>query len=368
MRPVLSSLLPCGALMAASLLAGCAAPSSTPVAPSAAPEAAAISPAAEAAEATAAAANAVVQAAGPSLTSDAAPQALYAQWFAPQTAYTVQAAQALQAATDAYCAGQAPLASARQAFTRTAQQWDRTAAVAIGPQIERRTARLIDFQPLRLPLLQAALRKAPADLAAMEAIGAPAKGLPVTEHLLWSATPAAHSPACHYLQLVVADTVQELQQLQRATEVAAHSDQLDFEATGEFLNQWIGGVDRLRWQAMDKPLRSATATKPAQLTRAPSQGTVASWQAQWSGLRALAVDADKVSIVRLVEARGWMRLAGELRDAVAAVDAAMAGIASPTLDAIAPAGKQLAQLKHLVENDIALALDVTIGFSDADGD
>ena len=33
-----------------------------------------------------------------------------------------------------------------------------------------------------------------------------------------------------------------------------------------------------------------------------------------------------------------------------------------------PASRALSQLKHLVENDVALALDVTIGFSDADGD
>ena len=348
MRSVYRALLPCAAVLTATLTTGCTAPAATHAAPTA--------PAV------------VTMPAAPPLTSGAAAQALYAQWFAPQTTQALQAAQTLQQATQAYCQGAAPLAQPRQAFTQAAQQWERTAAVAMGPQIERRTARMIDFQPLRLPLLQAALRSAPTDLAGMERIGAPAKGLPVTEHLLWSAVAAPHSPACDYLQLVVADTVHELQQLHRATQAAAHSTALDFELNAEFLNQWVGGVERLRWQAMDKPLRSATPSKPAQLSRAPSGGTVASWQAQWAGLRALAVGDAQLSIVQLVQARGWQRLAGELQAAVAEVDTAMAGITAPHLDAVAPAVHQLGRLKHLVENDVALALDVTMGFSDADGD
>jgi hypothetical protein len=123
---------------------------------------------------------------------------------------------------------------------------------------------------------------------------------------------------------------------------------------------------------MDKPLRSANPGKPAAVTRAPSQGTLASWQAQWGSLRHLAVgDArqpDHVSIARLVEAQGWTRLADELRAAVQQADAAMQAVDRVELARTTPASRALSQLKHLVENDVALALDVTIGFSDADGD
>lgn len=334
-------LLPCLGLAAVANLTGCATSSAT-------------------APATAAAT--------PPLTSGAAAQALYAQWFAPRTAQVLQSAQQWQTATDAYCSGKADIAAPRQQFAHTAQNWDRTAAVAIGPQIERRSARMVDFQPMRLPLLKTAMRKAPANLAAMESVGAPAKGLPVAEHLLWTEIAAPNSPQCHYLQLVVADAVQELQHLHHATQAATTSAALDFEINAEFLNQWIGGIERLRWASMDKPLRSATPSKPAQLTRAASQGTIASWNAQWSSLRALAIGSEQLSIVQLVEARGWERLGGELRQAVAAVDRAMQAVDAPTLSAIAPAVKAMGQLKHLVENDVALALDITIGFSDADGD
>lgn len=308
----------------------------------------------------------------PPLTSGAAAQALYAQWFVPQSAQASASAQQLQAQLHTYCAGQSSLESVRTQFTQTTQDWERLSALAMGPQIERRTARMIDFQPMRPALLKSALRAAPKDLAAMETIGAPAKGFPTIEHLLWTEVVQPQTPACDYSRWVAADLAQELQALHQANVAASDVQQLNFESTSEFVNQWMGGVERLRWASMEKPLRSATAEKPAQVTRAASQGTVASWQAQWSALRTLAIGsddaADNVSIARLVQAQGWQRLADEVRDAVNKVDTAMQAIDQVDLNTIAPASKALSQLKHLVENDVALALDVTIGFSDADGD
>lgn len=315
-----------------------------------------------------------IQAASPAppLTSSAAAQALYAQWFVPQSAQARSAAQQLHHQLQQYCASQSPLNAVRAQFTQASQDWERLSALAMGPQIERRTARMIDFQPMRLPLLKAALRKAPKDLAAMETIGAPAKGFPALEHLLWTEVAKPATPACDYTRWVAADLVQELQALHQANVAASDFKQLDFESTGEFLNQWIGGVERLRWASMEKPLRSATPDKPAQVTRAASQGTLASWQSQWSALRTLAIgnqaQSDHVSIARLVEVQGWERLAHEVRDAVHKVDTGMQAVDQVHLQSTAPARTALSQLKHLVENDVALALDVTIGFSDADGD
>lgn len=207
----------------------------------------------------------------PPLTSGAAAQALYAQWFVPQSAQASASAQQLHSQVQQYCAGQAGLAAARAQFTQASQDWERLSALAMGPQIERRTARMVDFQPLRLPLLKTALRKAPQDLAAMETIGAPAKGFPAAEHLLWVDVAQPHTPACHYVGLVAAELAQEMHDLHQANLAASASTTLDFHSTAEFLNQWIGGLERLRWQSMDKPLRSASPGKPAAVTRAPSQ-------------------------------------------------------------------------------------------------
>lgn len=308
----------------------------------------------------------------PPITSGAAAQALYAQWFVPQSAQAIASAQQLQRKLEQYCAGKASLEAARMQFQQASQDWERLSALAMGPQIERRSARMLDFQPMRPALLKSALRKAPKDLAAMETIGAPAKGFPTAEYLLWTDVAQPHTAACTYASLVAADTAQELQTLHQANQQAAALTQLDFDSVGEFINQWVGGVERLRWAAMEKPLRSATATKPAALTRAASQGTLASWQAQWSALRTLAIgeaqQPESVNIARLVQVQGWERLANEVRDAVQSVDTAMQAIHTLDLDSVTPATQALSQLKHLVENDVALALDITIGFSDADGD
>jgi len=308
----------------------------------------------------------------PPLTSGAAAQRLYAQWFVPQSAKARTSAEQLHQQLQQYCAGRSSLEQARAQFAQASQDWERLSALAMGPQIERRTARMVDFQPMRPQLLQAALRKAPKNLAAMETIGAPAKGFPVAEHLLWADVAQAGTPACHYATLVAADLAQELRALHQANLAASQFTQLDFDSTAEFINQWVGGLERLRWQSMEKPLRSASSSKPAQLTRAASQGTLASWQAQWSALRSLTVgegqQPEQVSIARLVEVQGWERLAQEVREATQKVDSAMQAIQAPDLDNITAASKALNQLKHLVENDVAMALDISIGFSDADGD
>lgn len=308
----------------------------------------------------------------PPLTSGAAAQMLYAQWFVPQSAKARTSAEQLHQQLQQYCAGRSSLEQARAQFAQASQDWERLSALAMGPQIERRTARMVDFQPMRPQLLQAALRKAPKNLAAMETIGAPAKGFPVAEHLLWTDVAQAGTPACHYATLVAADLAQELRALHQANLAASQFTQLDFDSTAEFINQWVGGLERLRWQSMEKPLRSASSSKPAQLTRAASQGTLASWQAQWSALRRLTVgegqQPEQVSIARLVEVQGWEHLAQEVREATQKVDSAMQAIQAPDLDNITATSKALNQLKHLVENDVAMALDISIGFSDADGD
>ena len=133
----------------------------------------------------------------PPLTSGAAAQALYAQWFVPQSAQASTSAQQLQHQLQQYCAGTGKVEAVRTQFRQASQDWERLSALAMGPQIERRTARMIDFQPMRLPLLKSALRKAPKDVAAMETIGAPAKGFPAAEYLLWTDVAQPRTPTSH---------------------------------------------------------------------------------------------------------------------------------------------------------------------------
>lgn len=307
----------------------------------------------------------------------AATDNLYATWWVPQAQAAAASAQQLQRDLQSYCAqsagakATAALRTSRQQWQQAVINWERLSAVALGPMVQRRSARVVDFQPLRPKQLQAALAKAPQTLQEMESIGGPAKGFPALEQLLWTDAIAPQTPACHYATLAAADAAQELSALHQALEQQAKATLSDFFLHEDLVNQWVGGVERLRWANMDKPLRSAKPGKPAALPRSEAAHNLASWQAHWSGLRTLAVGAPGFSgttLAQLVAQRGWDNLAQRLRDAVHNVDQQLAAITAPTLEQVQPSVQALAQLKHLVESEVAPALDVTIGFSDADGD
>lgn len=321
----------------------------------------------------------------PFYTSTHAVQGLYGHWFKPQAEAASQAAQTLTSQVDAYCtgtgAGPATLESARQAYQQASNSWRRLSSVAIGPLVERRSSRLIDFQPLRPALLKKAILAQPKDLGALERIGAPAKGFPALEELLWKQVAAPNTPACAYAQLVAAEIAAEIAVLDTGYgELASKDWGDDSEATtetmGEFINQWLGGLERLRWLDMEKPLRSA-GNKPPELTRMHSDGTLQAWKAHWQGLRELAIRTDRsvptagedlVPLETYLRGRGLKPLADEWLQAVNAADAAMASLDQLDLASVEAAAKPLSALKRLMQTKVAKALEVNIGFSDADGD
>ncbi|WP_027016279.1 imelysin family protein [Comamonas composti] len=311
---------------------------------------------------------------------------LYAKWFAPGASQALGSAKALSLAVSAYCAadpGKAdgPLLAARQAFLASSTDWSRLSAVALGPLVDRRSARQVDFRPLRPALLKKAVQSAPADLAAMERIGAPAKGYPALEYLLWTQPAAPRTPSCAYGVLVAQEVAGEMQALEKGfAELAAQDWGEDGEATteamAEFINQWVGGLERLRWAEMEKPLRSA-GSKPPAWEHGPSAGAIAVWRAQWQGLRQLAVSVDRsvpaagsdlVPIEAYLRGRGLNPLADRWLKAVNEAEAAMAGLAVLGPAEVEAATKPLSRLKRLMEAEVAPALEVNIGFSDADGD
>lgn len=313
-------------------------------------------------------------------------QALYSKWFLPQSQAAAASAHLLHQRLQAYCAAgpeqaQQALQAARQAFVQSVQHWSQLSCVALGPLVERRSARLVDFRPLRPALLKKAMQSAPASLAAMERIGAPAKGYPALEHLLWTQPAAPGTPACAYAVLAAQEVGAELGLLERGFAQLAGQDwsedgEATTEAMAEFINQWVGGLERLRWLDMEKPLRSAGSKPPAWAYLA-SGSTVQQWQAHWQGLRSLAVSIDRsvpqagvdlVPIEAYLRGRGLNPLADRWLKAVNEADTAMRGLGALAPEAVELATKPLSRLKRLMEAEVAPALEVNIGFSDADGD
>jgi hypothetical protein len=318
---------------------------------------------------------------------------VYRYWYAPQAVEFVRQSAALPVAISAVCDAEAPAAAAslqqaRVQWQASAAAWDRLSGVQIGPLVQRRSARQIDFTPTRPALIERAIQSAPGDAAAMERIGTPAKGLPAMEWLLWSQPVAPGTPACRYALQIAADIGREAAALAASfSELAARDlgeDETNGPAMGELVNQWVGGLERLRWANMEKPaLRAASGAskgagvRQAGYPRSASGQTAANWAAHWQALRSLAISmsneapqpgAALVPLETYLRGRGLNPLADKLVQSVARADKSLTDLAPANRAGLSQATRELGQLKKLAEAEVAPALEVPIGFSDADGD
>ena len=314
-------------------------------------------------------------------------QGVYEYWAAPASKVFAAQGAGLVAAVKNLCEAPADgsasaMGQAREQWTLAMKDWERLSAVAIGPLLERRSLRQIDFTPTRPELIARAVERAPADAADMERIGTPAKGLPALEYLLWTKPVKAGSPECRYAQQVAADIDREAQALEQGFAQAAGrewDDEAAVAAMSEALNQWVGGLERLRWAEIERPVRarSSGGRDAAVFPRAASAQSAASWTSQWYGLRELAVltapqaprpGAGLVPLETYLRGRGLNPAADKLVQAVKRVDEKFKRLKPSSQASLLDATRELAALKRLAEAEIAPALQVNIGFSDADGD
>lgn len=317
----------------------------------------------------------------PFYTSGDAVAGLYRAHTAPLARAFAESTPAMVQALQRHCAGPANIGPARQAWTRTVLAWEGLVAVAVGPVVERRSMRTIDFQPFRPDLLKRSLARNPQTLDDMVRVGTPAKGLPAIEHLLWSAPVAPSTAECSYAVLAALEVQREAQALGTAFDKLAAEppeDEAGAAAFAEFVNQWLGGLERLRWASLEKPLREAQTrqTRPT-YPRALSGQTVPAWRAHWDGLRALAIASSDampapgtaaVPVETYLRGRGQNALADRWRAQVLAADAAMKTTESTDAARVEAAAAALKGVTALLQAEVGAALEVSIGFSSADGD
>jgi len=330
-------------------------------------------------------------------------QGLYGHLYASYSNLFAQKARQLPNSLKTLChaptaKADSALAAARTDWQSAALSWEIFSAVAIGPLIERRSLRQIDTAPARPQLIERAIKTQPQGAKAFERIGTPAKGLPALEWLLWSKPAQPGTPACHYAIEVALDVQREADALEAAFKQRAATDwEAEDEqehasaAMTEFINQWIGGIERLRWANMEKPLRAAESgdTVPAwplaakNWPRAASGQTLASWLVTYGALQAFALPAaappapgqGSVRLEHYLRGRGLNPLAEKLVQALHTAEGALAELITAHEKSSKNIGtkvleltRALAALKRLAEAEIAPALQITIGFSDADGD
>jgi uncharacterized protein len=281
----------------------------------------------------------------------------------------------------AACAAPAVDAAALQASWRASvSAWDAVSSLSTGPLIERRSARRIDFMPARPAAIERAIESAPTGVADLERIGAPARGFAALEWLLWNPV-ALSASRCRYAALLAADIDREAQALAAGFAQWRRQpidDETALARLVDSVNQWVGGVELLRWAWMRKPQEvAATRNEAPDYPRRGSGHTAAAWAARWLPLRDAAVLGSRerpvageapVPFETLLRGRGLNPLADRLVAATARADAALQGLEPAATDRVRDAAAALGEFTKLAQDELAPALGVRIGFSDADGD
>lgn len=250
--------------------------------------------------------------------------------------------------------------------------WLELSAVVMGPMLDNNTIRQIDFRPLRLNLLERAIKKQPQGAQAMALIGSPAKGFPALEYLLTQDDFKAETPQCSYAHEVVLDLARTVADLKwDKAQALGENMQLYF-------NQLIGATHTLAWERMEKPLlKSKDEAGAAHWPFLELQLTQKAWAAQWQGIEHLLLvnsqtvpqaNAEVVPLEAYLRGLGKIELADTLVEHSSAVATAMRNndIAKPA--SVERSVKSLKVLKGFLESEVATGLKVSIQFSSSDGD
>jgi uncharacterized protein len=332
----------------------------------------------------------------PYFTAEQALIGLYLHQLPPLARRFVEEAERLERASAQHCEGKTSLSELQGQWLRTLVSWQTLATPAVGPVVTRRSQRQIDFWPARDKLIQRALDKAPKDLDDMERVGTPAKGFPAFEVLLHAAKAEKGLAAntCRYAVLVAQGIGAEARTVATELDALARRDWSESPeaagiAFGEWVNQWLGGLERLRWAHMEKPLQAHRtsgdanngALQPIEFPRLGREANLADWRAQWQSLKAQArlrpaqyaqppvPGQALVPIEALLIGKGHLALAQRWARSLDVVDAGMAALSPSSGEReLLALTSQMKAVTVLYQNEVAAALDVPLGFSDADGD
>ena len=301
---------------------------------------------------------------------------------AKDTAALTDQLEALSVATAQYCKtdGKTQPANMQQLQAQYAKAylaWLELSAVVMGPMLDNNTVRQIDFRPLRLNLLERAIKKQPQGAQAMAMIGSPAKGFPALEYLFTQNNFKSGTPQCNYAHEVVLDIERTVAGLKWD----------DAQALGAgmqlYFNQLVGATHNLAWERMEKPLlknkdeASANMAPAGHWPFSEFQLTEKAWAAQWQGIEHLLMVTGQTvpqADTQVIPLEAYLRGLGkiELADTLVKYSSAVA-VAMRSNDITKPASveqsvKALKVLKGFLESEVAKGLKVSIQFSSSDGD
>ena len=319
--------------------------------------------------------------AAPPITARQMVDALLQQHFVP-LAQTLQShAQALEASLQN---PHADWSAHRSPWIATMLAWETLAAVAVGPVVDSRSARAIDFWPTRPAQIQRILDSGLAgltDVRSLETVGSSARGLPALEWLLYK-TPG--SPHARSLALLLAHQVrQEFDTLQAGFAQLASTEREEGQAWSlysEWFGQAVGGLEQLR---IKKMVADTWGKDSSPWVRGLSGQTSASWMAQARGLQAFMVGTPAAqaqaqkraagtlvpgSVNSLLLGRGHVQHSQALLQRTDAMVHAVARARPNQPASLRKAHAALADASTLMDTLAGQVLNIALGFTDADGD
>ncbi|WP_158597925.1 imelysin family protein [Noviherbaspirillum saxi] len=313
-------------------------------------------------------------------------------------------ARALSASTQAFCSasGRANVESVRTAWRQAQAAWQPLEMLQIGPIIDRRTQRQVNAWPLRPTLIDPILNSAgPIDPARVEDLGAAGKGLPALEYLLFpqgkssaEVTTALQGNRCAVLQALAAQVAKEAHGLssdwrdpnggfaRQLKEAGQHSQEGVFATTDQALsdiaNLLIAGLDSVKVRKLGKLLeKSGDAIDSDRIESWRSASSLENIRNNLRGFEAVFFGRGQqgVGLDDYLAGIGRPVLPRLVREDLDTAMNALAAIRSPMPRALKEQRKQVeslhtavTQLQRRMENDIADALKVDLGFNANDGD
>jgi predicted lipoprotein len=320
----------------------------------------------------------------------------------PLTEDFATAAEKLSDTTQAFCRGKSDLQSVRSAWRETQSAWQPLEMLQIGPTIERRSQRHVNFWPVRPKLLEPLLAETkPLEPAMLETLGAAGKGLPALEYLLFAEGTAnsaqkktsakTHCNVLQALSIQIKDEALGLatdwrkpnggfaRQLAEAGQCPqdgafASADQ----ALSDVLNLLIAGLDAVKTRKLGKPLEKSG--DEAALERIESWRSGTSLEHIRDNLRGFEIaffgfakgGTGLDDYLTAIERPGLARV---VRQEFDVPRKALAAIRVPLREALLSQRKEVealhktvSRLQHLLETEVADALKVDLEFNANDGD
>ncbi|WP_297574972.1 imelysin family protein [uncultured Deefgea sp.] len=307
--------------------------------------------------------------AAPSVPDVAWSHAWFDQAYWPRHIALTQSADALAQSTAQLCA--APNAKqlevVKQDWLSTSQAWRAMDGAPAGPMVLERLGRKIDFRPTRVADLEAAI-------VSGDSRNAATRGLPAMEYLLWgNAQPQLQlaqlqqPERCVYLQKMAQQVAEQSHVLDQPlliyrTELGAENPFFRENVLSEHINLLISSMGSLH-----KRMPTAAQVNLEQFAEWRSGSSHAQFMAQLGGMN-LALQA----VAQRLDHEGASGLAQQVRLDQAKVQNTCQSVPSNLAQSAAKTrmacSKALEALKSRLQNQVGEQLDLSLGFTEGDGD